>query len=211
MEPEFQKGNAAMHHALRRGAALVIRVVSIPPIMVTGLLLLLALCREDVFSSVTELLIAIGCLAIVPVLAYPISALVPALREKKREGQRNLAFVLSLAGYLAGWLYGELHRSSQFLRIIFTTYLLSVLVLLLFNKVLHVRASGHGCSVTGPLVFLAYFFGVWGLLAGALLFGAIFWASVAAKRHTPQEFLLGAVICLLSGGLAWLLCTQFMH
>ena len=36
------------------------------------------------------------------------------------------------------------------------TYFFSVVLLTLCNKALHVHASGHACSVTGPLLLLIY-------------------------------------------------------
>lgn len=182
---------------MKNTLAKIIRILSIPPVMATGLVILLAL-RHATFQSPLEIAMTILFLAVFPVLAYPLSALLPGVRQKGREGQRNLAFVTTAIGYLLGMGYGIFVSKNQSLIMLYGIYLLSVALLLVANKLLRLRASGHGCSVTGPLFFLGYFLGPVGLLAGAGLFGSILWASVAARRHTVREFLSGAAICLLS-------------
>ena len=62
-------------------------------------------------------------------------------------------------------------------------------LLLLWNKVFHLRASGHGCSVTGPLVLSGYYIGVIGAVLGALLGAAViaFAYLVSGKLRTPSD------------------------
>ena len=94
---------------------------------------------------------------------------------------------------MIAFAYGLIAGVEKDLMIICTAYLLSVIVLLLFNKVLKFRASGHACAVTGPIVILSYYLGIWGLVGGALLYGAILWASLIMKRHTLKEFIFGSL------------------
>ena len=198
-----------MKNTVKNTLARIIRILSIPPVMATGLVILLAL-RDDNFHNPVEIAMTILFLAIFPVLAYPISALVPSIRKKGREGQRNLAFATTAIGYLLGMFYGIFISKNPSLIMLYGIYLLSVVLLLVANKVLRLRASGHGCSVTGPLFFLGYFLGPIGLLCGAALFGFILWASVVAKRHTVSEFLSGAGICLISIASVCLLAGQML-
>jgi hypothetical protein len=178
--------------------AKVIRVISIPPVMVFTLLIILMIARDDFFLNAMEVGIAIICLAIVPVLAYPLQKIIPGLKEKGREGQRELAFALSAAGYLTACLYGVIAKSNPNLMLIFGTYMLSVIILIIFNKGLKLRASGHACSVSGPIIFLCYSLGLKAAFLCILLYGAILWASLELKRHTLKEFILGTASCMIA-------------
>ena len=85
---------------------------------------------------------------------------------------------------------------------ILAAYLISLMLLVLFNKVIKIRASGHACSVTSPLFFATYYFGLGALLPAAVLYATIFWASIVTKRHTVKEFLLGSAVCIVSATMA---------
>jgi membrane-associated phospholipid phosphatase len=73
-----------------------------------------------------------------------------------------------------------------------------VLILIFFNKVLHIRASGHGCSVTGPLVLLIYFIGPVVILPCIMLACAVVWSSVLLKRHKPSDLAFGGLSVIIS-------------
>ena len=85
---------------------------------------------------------------------------------------------------------------------ILAAYLISLMLLVLFNNVIKIRASGHACSVTSPLFFATYYFGLGALLPAAVLYATIFWASIVTKRHTVKEFLLGSAVCIVSATMA---------
>ncbi len=180
----------------------IVRIVSVPPVMVAVLIVLLFTLRDDVFASTAEMLVTLTCLSILPVLAYPLSVMIPAIREKGREGQRSLAMYMSGVSYLAVFVYGFVAGVGNNPKLVYTGYFLSVVILLVANKVFHIRASGHACSVTGPLVYTAYFLGIGGILVGVALWGLIFWASLLMKRHTVKEYFLGTLTCLVSFGTA---------
>ncbi len=186
--------------SLAKTLAHIVRIVTVPPVMVAILIVLLFALREDVFASPLEMAVSMLGLTVLPILAYPLSAIIPKIRKKGRDGQRSLAMYLSAVGYLGVYVYGFAAGVSDNLKLVYTGYFLSVVILLVANKLLHVRASGHACSVSGPLVYTAYFLGIWGIIVGALLWGIILWASLAMKRHTVKEFLLGTLTCLVSFG-----------
>ena len=192
--------------SLARTVAKIVRVVSVPPVMVSALIILLAIFRRDVVSAPIEGFMAILFLAVVPTLAYPLSAVIPSIREKGRKGQRDLAIYLSIAGYIGGVIYGFAAGVGRSLLIIFCTYLLSVVMLLVCN-LFHIKASGHACSVSGPIVLIAYFFGLWYLPVCAALYAAIFWASVYMGRHTVREFILGSLSSPLATAIVVLIST----
>lgn len=178
--------------------AKIIRVVTIPPVMVGTLIILLSTLRTDVFEGFSQSLLTLLFLAIIPILAYPISYMVPSIRQKGRDGQRNLAFVFSAVGYAGGVAYGLISGVNESQMIIFGTYFLSVIVLTFMNKIIKVRASGHACSIAGPIGLVCYFLPPVCIVASLCLYAVIFWASVHMGRHTVKEFIWGSLSSPLS-------------
>ena len=81
----------------------IIRIVTVPPVMAAWLMLSLWFGDRALFPcGFRAVAAALVCLTLLPALAYPLSRAIPRLREKGREGQRNLAFVLSALGYVGG-------------------------------------------------------------------------------------------------------------
>lgn len=185
--------------------ALFIRKVSSPPIMVTLLLCILFVVQPGIFPSPLSFALSLLFLAGIPLAAYPVSFLFPTLRKRGREAQRKLAFLFNLVGYVGAVCYGFIVRVAQPLRLVYFTYAISVVVLIIFNKILKIRASGHASSLTGPLILLVYFVG-WIVVPPCLCIGALVaWASLRLKRHTPYDLLWGALVALASFGLSLLL------
>ena len=178
--------------------AKIIRIISVPPIMITSLLVILNATRADIFCSSTEVFISIILLGVVPVLAYPFQFLSSSMREKGRSMQRKLAFIFSLVGYSSALLWAVIVHVSKELLMICSTYFMSVIILTFFNKVLKKRASGHACSVTGPLVFLIYLVD-WKLIFPCLIIAIlIFWSSLYLQRHTKTDLFYGMLSNLLA-------------
>ena len=173
--------------------------------MVGILIILLFTLRDDVFATPAEMVISALGLTVLPILAYPVSAMIPKIRAKGREGQRSLAMYFSTVGYVAVFIYGLIAGVGTGLMHIYAGYLFSVVIILIGNKVFKVRISGHACSVSGPLVYSGYFLGIWGIIVGVVCWGVILWASLAMKRHTFKEFLLGTLTCLVSFTVGWLI------
>ena len=183
----------------------IVRIVSVPPVMVGILLVLLFTLRDDVFATPVEFIASLAGLTILPILAYPVSVMIPALRKKGREGQRSLAMYFSTVGYVGVFVYGLIAQVGTGLMHIYAGYLFSVVIILIGNKVFKVRISGHACSVSGPMVYSAYFLGIWGIIVGIICWAVILWASLVMKRHTFREFVLGTLTCLLSFAVSWLI------
>ena len=116
--------------------AKIIRIISVPPVMITFLLVILNTTRPDIFRNNVEVLTSIILLGIVPVLAYPFQLLSSSLEDKGRIMQRKLAFIFSLIGYATALLWAILVHTSKELLMICATYVISVVLLTFFNKVL---------------------------------------------------------------------------
>lgn len=185
-------------------AAHTVRVVTIPPVMATLLIVLYAVNR-NIFITAGDIVTAVLFLVVVPVISYPFCRIVPRLHAGGRKTQRDMAFVFSAAGYLIAVLTGlALHRPSDQI-FIYLTYMLSVLLLAAVNRFLHFKASGHACSMIWPILLCGHFYRLPGLLTGGLLYITVLWSSVKTKRHTAPEFLTGSLICLVSAVLAALI------
>ncbi len=186
--------------------AKLIRFITVPPIIVTAELLLLFFF-EDVFPATLDFWLTLICLAVIPTLAYPLQKIVPAFRAGGQKMQRKLAFILSPIGYIAAVICSILRDAIPNLLYITVVYLVSVVLLLLINKLTPFHASGHGCSLCGSVFLPCLFLGWLAFIPGTILFGLSFWASVYLKRHTAREFLLGAACSALSA----LICFFFIH
>ena len=183
----------------------IIRIITIPPIMVAALLILVRSEDAAVFSVPESFFVSLLCLAVLPVLAYAVWAIVPSLRKKGRDSQRKLAFLFTFAGYLAALLYGLLRPVTDSLQLIYNSYYISSAVLFFLNFVCKIKASGHICSIAGPLILCLYFIGPWSVLPCILIMAASFWASYHTGRHSVNQMLLGMAVPAAAFGAAYVL------
>jgi hypothetical protein len=177
-------------------AAKVIGIITIPP-----LFLLFMVSWIWVYGGVEGFsrywyFTTLGLLAIVPMLAYPLSYILPKIKAKGREGQRNLAFMLSLTGYIIGVVVGQVGHPPMLIRYLFWGYLLSGSTLAVINRILHYKASGHACGLSGPITFLMVISGgrLWYFF---LLMPIVFWARIKQDRHTMGNMLAGTLAGIL--------------
>ena len=182
-----------------------IRILTRPPIFAAILCTLLYCLQRDSFASLTNYLSAIFFLALLPMLAYPVAAIIPPLRRKGREGQRNLAIVFSMVGYIGSFLVAMLNGGAPIEKVIMGTYLISGCVLAVCTC-LRFKASGHTCGCSGPIAALSLFINPWFLL-GYLLITPVAWSSLKLKEHTGGQLLAGSIVPVLA---ILFCCTQFL-
>ncbi|NLK92246.1 MAG: hypothetical protein GX273_03820 [Bacteroidales bacterium] len=179
----------------------IIRKFTVAPIMAFIMLVILYLKDSSLFGGFTNFILSILFLTIFPLLAYPLQPFIKQYKNKGREGQRTLAMIFAVAGYIGGCLSGFLLHAPKSIRIIYLCYLLSGALITLFNKFLHLRASGHACGVTGPLIILMYFRMTAGYL-GVPILAVVWWASLKIRRHTIWQLIGGSMISIVSLGIA---------
>lgn len=170
-----------------------LRVITIPPVMALLTLSVLFLSERVLFREDFHFLLSILFLTVLPVSAYPLQHVSKKLKEEGREGQRHLAMIMSMIGYVSGIVCSLLLHFSGKLLLIYTTYLLSGTAILIFNKVLSLRASGHACGVAGPISYLCYILGPMAL-SGIVFLIIVYWSSLSMRRHTVPQLLMGTVI-----------------
>lgn len=175
----------------------VLRIVTLAPAMALVFLTAMLFAPVPMFRNAADYIFAVVFLTVLPLLAYPLHAVSPSLAQGGRETQRNLAILMAVGGYVLGILYALLTSAPVLLAYVFSVYLLSGVLIFAFNKLLHVRASGHACGVAGPLFMLLYFVGA-KAIPGFLFLGAVYWCSLRLKRHTVTQLLWGTLIPLFA-------------
>ena len=188
--------------------AKVVRIATVPPVMALMLLVILYITKAEFFGTPLNLVLAIVFLVILPILGYPLQPIVPYFKDKGRDGQRTLAMIMASAGYVLGLISALILPVSDYLLIIYLTYLFSGLLLVLLNKVFKIKASGHACGAAGPIFSLIYFLGPW-ILFGLLLLAAVFWASLVMKRHDKTELVIGTTVPTYALMLAFLIVIGY--
>lgn len=188
--------------------AKIIRVCTPPPILAFAALTLLYFFQSEIFGSPSTYLLSLVFLTLLPLLAYPLQPLVPGFKDKGREGQRNLAIVMAVVGYLCGIVYALTFDLSSGLKIVFLTYIVSGLGILICNKGLHIKASGHACGTAGPITYLTILLGPRALI-GAVLLVLVFWSSLETKRHTLRQLIIGSIISIVAAILSALIFGAF--
>lgn len=188
--------------------AKAIRIITIPPVLAAGLATALFIYDKALLGDNTQFYAMIFFLTILPAFAYLLQPFLPLFREKGRDGQRRLAFIASAAGYICGVIFAFATAAPITVHIIYWTYLVSVLLLTVFNKATQWKASGHACGVTGPMSMLLYFIGPRSL-PSILVFVLMAWASLKTKRHTLVELILGGIDSVIAFLLVLLVVNSF--
>ena len=184
--------------------AKIIRIITIPPIMALFLFIVLFIFKDNLFVELADFIAGILFLVVIPTLAYPFQKFIPKFKDKGRDGQRKLAFIVTLLSYTGMLLYVLMANVSPDMLLICLTYFLTVLILTLSNK-LHIKASGHAASCSSPLVFFVYYFSWKALIPSVLAFLTILWSSLVTKRHTVKEFMVGSIICIISFAISYVI------
>ncbi len=182
--------------------AKIVRILTLAPVMALATLLTLFFVRPEVYGEGTlRFWLAIGFLVVFPLLGYPCQPLVPGFKNRGREGQRNLAMVFAMVGYVVGCIVSIFLKAPVALWIVYLDYLISGLIIVILNKCCGIRASAHACGISGPAALLAYLGVPLALVVSVPLFIAVFWASIKMKRHTWPQFTVGAIVPLVVLGI----------
>ena len=80
--------------------ASAVRKLTLAPLLAAVMLIYLYAVQPGIFGSVRMLFQQLLFLSLFPLLAYPVQPLIPAFRNKGRDGQRHLAMIFAFVGYL---------------------------------------------------------------------------------------------------------------
>ncbi len=174
--------------------SLIIRKITIPPVFAALLLVPAFFLRPGAVGTPLHLALCLFSLAVLPCLAYPLQKYFKHFKDRGREGQRTLAMLFSFLGYMLATVASFALCAPRALQYICLVYLCCGIAMLLFNKGLHLKASGHACGVVGP-VLLALLLRMYPVaLVGTALILPVFYASVKTKQHTAPQLIGGAAI-----------------
>ena len=189
--------------------AKIIRIISIAPVMALLLILSLKFGYPGFFGKGWLFpILALFFICIVPVSAYPLQRFFPKYREKGREGQRELAIVFVNISYPVGLLLAIILGGNNTTIMFFLTYFLSGFLMILFNRIFHIRTSGHLCGVGGPMAYMIWFLGNWAWF-GLPFYLLVCWASHVLGRHTTSEMIMGTLLSVGSMFLSIAICGLF--
>ncbi len=172
----------------------IVRVLSLAPLLAAVMLIVLYVSDSSLYSSAWSFAVMLVSLGVFPLSAYPLQRFIPKFKDDGRRGQRTLAMIFAVIGYVACTLLLLILGGSCEEYFICLTYLFSGVLMLVINKEFKIHASGHGCGVCGPIPML--------LILGSYVAAAIYavsaifvcFASVRSKRHTLPEFLGGGAV-----------------
>lgn len=185
--------------------ARIISVLTVVPIVAFSTITLLYIKFKKEFISPLWYFHSILFLTILPISAYPLKHILPKYKNAGRDGERKLAFILAVSGYIIGSLLVLLLRGPLIVKKIFAAYVASGVLLAFVNKILKFKASGHACGVSGPITLLYHFLGK-PILFLYLIMPLIFWSRINLKRHTYKELVAGILVGIFSTLLGlWLL------
>lgn len=179
----------------------IIRKITVAPIMAAVMLIVVQVCRPEVFGSTAAFICSILFLTILPLMGYPLQKYIPKYKDAGRKGQRELAMIFAVLGYILGCVSILFLKQDNALWVVYLEYLLSGLAILVFNKVFHVKMSGHACGVIGPVALLLYFKLYGAAVVGAAAACLVYLASLKTKRHTGWQLVGGSVIPLVVMGM----------
>ena len=169
----------------------VIRTLTIPPIVVS--ILLVSLIINNTIASIEEGFFLVLFLGLIPISSYLFNFLI----KGNRETQRKTAFIFTFASYFLGFLYALFFVNEVGIKFIYYVYFFSVVILLILNLFI-TKASGHIASVTG-LVFISFHnISTYTLFYTVPIYMLTFVSSKNLKRHTSKELVLGTMTIVIS-------------
>lgn len=175
---------------IRKTGNILIRVMTLPPLMAAAALCILR-WKQGLFPG-GSLWAGIFFLSVLPLMAYPVCFVVPALRAKGRPLQRKMAVAFSVAGYLGGVVYCLLLGLWGTELTVFLTYFFSGVLIAVLSSCFHFKCSGHASGMAGPITLLGMQVSPLCFLGYGLLV-PVFSSSLKLQRHTREELVAGAL------------------
>lgn len=183
--------------------AKIIRVLTVAPLMALIAFILIWIFNKDVLIDYTNLILTILFIVAFPLFSYVLQPFIPKFKNEGRKGQRKLAIIMSVIGYVLGLALALILNLSEGTKMIFICYVMAGTLIFVFSKFTPIKASGHACGVAGPIVYLSYFLGPWSLF-GLLILVLVYWCSLYMKRHTFRDLIFGTLIPFIAFGIAYL-------
>ena len=172
------------------------RILTLPQLMAFALMTILYFADNSYFRSLTHYVLGIMFLTVLPLLAYPIAWIIKK-KADRRSTERTTAIILSILGYIAGAVMAFFFNGTDTEKIMFLTYLLSVILTALLSFAFKFKSSGHACGIAGPIAMLTYKLSPLCLIGCAVL-AIVYVCSLKLKRHTLLQLIAGTFVPVLS-------------
>jgi hypothetical protein len=184
----------------------IISILSVAPMIALYVVTAIYFHDKSLFDGAAWYCILIGFLTILPLSAYFLEHILPSFKDQGRKGERELAFIMCVTGYVLGTLLSFIFKAPRAVKLIFSSYLVTGGVLAVINGLMKFKASGHACGAAGPYLVLLYYLGpkVWYAI---LILIPVFWARMAMGRHTLKELAYGALEGMSATALTLLIFT----
>lgn len=192
----------------KQTVAQTFRILTTAPMLAALFCVAMWLHTPVAFYNLPHFLLALLFLCVLPLLAYPLQKYFPHFCDKGREGQRLLAMLFAVMGYLLGILSCIASNGTRWELRIYLGYLVCGALILLCNQVFHRRASGHACGATLPVVFLFAAGATLGGFLGSLILVGVYWSSLIMSRHTLPQLIGGSSVAVIIG-LVLTFCFSF--
>ena len=179
---------------MKKDFCMTVRVLTVAPIMASAFLICMLIHRFEAFTNIWQWLYYLLFIGLFPLLAYPLQKYIPHFKTEGRHGQRILAMIFAVTGYILCCVLNFIFTASAGAWVIILEYLLSGVSIFVFNKALKAKISGHACGVLGPVMLLCYFGLYIQALCGALITALVYIASLKTKRHTLPQLIGGSIV-----------------
>jgi len=148
-------------------------------------------------------------LTFVPLTAYPLKNIIPKYQNQGRSGERRLAFIMGIIGYISGNIFSFILKAPIGVKTIFLAYLFSGIILTFVNGVVGHKASGHTSGVSGPFAILLYFISL-RYMHIYIILPIVFWSRLKLGRHKLSQLFSGTAIGIISTVLAILVKIKLL-
>ena len=183
-----------MAGSFREQLAKFIGVITIPPVFASFAITWIFVSYKSGLNWYLQCLLF---LSVIPISAYFLKDHIPAVKEHGRQGERELAFITGIIGYVVGAISCIAFKMPAVVKTIIMTYFTAGIILTAINKLTHIKASGHACGVSGPLTLLTYFVQA-KLWLSLLVISVVFWARLVTGRHNLKELIIGNFVGVFS-------------
>lgn len=182
----------------------IISIISVVPLIAFYVLTVIYLHDRSIFGNFPWYIMSILFLTVLPISAYGLKYIIPSVKAQGRLGERKLAFIMGIMGYIIGTSVCFIFNAPRSVKTIFLSYLFSGSLLAFINSVVRFKASGHACGISGPYILLLYFLGAktWYIIFVLL---PVFGARVNMGRHTYKELISGTIVGMFATTLAILI------
>ncbi len=175
-----------------------IRLLSVAPVLASAMLTTLLIIKGEIFSTWYSFTIMLLTLGILPLSAYPLQKYIPNFKDKGRAGQRSLAMLFAVFGYILCAIGLLIVDATLGEWLISLTYLVSGILILMINKLLKIHVSGHGCGTLGPMSLLIIFSAYVPAIIYLVISALSCFSSLRSGRHTLPQFIGGALVSILT-------------